>query len=317
MIGVDLRIHDEKMKKIYIKDIIESIGCINFIGEPNAPIIELIKLDESNNRADVLSWCSDKNSDKLCNVKAGTIICSSAALKKQLNSQVNWIIVDNPRLYFSRVVEQFFYQPPVRKGISKTAYIHQSSQIGTNCYIGEYVVIEENCLIGNNCEIGHHTVIHHGTSINDNVKIGCSNTIGGFGYGYEKDEQGQYLPIPHLGNVIINEQVEICNNSCIDRAALGSTTIGINVKISNLVHIGHGVTIGKNSLIIANAMIAGSTTIGENVWVSPSTSIINNTTIKNNAVLGLGAVVLKPVEENAVVVGNPARDIHQLNKSQD
>ncbi len=90
-----------------------------------------------------------------------------------------------------------------------------------------------------------------------------------------KNEEGKYSIIPHMGNVVIKNQVEIGNNTCIDRAVLGSTIINENVKIDNLVHISHGVSLGANSLIIANTMIAGSSIIGENVWVSPSSSILN------------------------------------------
>ena len=294
---------------LLIKHIIDKLGCLEFIGDPQTPIKEVMQLNELNNRHDVLFWCNDKNIHKLSNISFGTVICSRAILSQERPYQCNLIIVDNPRLYFSRVVEFFFYSPVVREGISKSAVVHSSSVIGANCYIGENVVIEENCIIGDNCLIDHNTVLHHGTVLGEHVKIGCNNTIGGFGYGYEKNEQGEYKPIPHLGNVVIESNVEICNNTTIDRAALGSTLIGKNVKISNLVHIGHGVIIGQNSLIIANAMIAGSTVIGENVWISPSASIINKTTVGDNAVVGLSAVVIRPVENHSVVIGNPAKMI--------
>lgn len=298
---------------LLIKHIIEQLDCREFIGNVNASVAEIIQIHQSNNREDIICWCSDKNLELIDTVNKGTIICSSSALERTISPHCNYIIVDNPRLYFSRVVQKFFYNPPVRQGISKTAVIHPSSEIGSNCYIGDHTVIEENCIIGDNCIIGHNNVLHYGTIIKNNVTIGCNNTIGGFGYGYEKNEQGEYEPVPHLGNVVIEAHVEICNNSCIDRAAIGSTRIKRNVKISNLVHIGHGAVVGENSLIIANAMIAGSAVIGENVWISPSASIINKTTVGDNAIVGLSAVVLKPVKENTVVVGNPAKELPSKN----
>ena len=113
--------------------------------------------------------------------------------------------------------------------------------------------------------------------------------------------------MPHIGNVHLKENVEIGNNVCIDRAVMGSTLLSENVKVDNLVHIAHGVQIGKNSLIIANSMIAGSVVIGDNVWVSPSASIRQKLIVENDALVGMGAVVVKNVTESSVVAGNPAK----------
>jgi UDP-3-O-[3-hydroxymyristoyl] glucosamine N-acyltransferase len=150
-------------------------------------------------------------------------------------------------------------------------------------------------------------VLKYGTKIHDNAKIGANCTIGGVGFGYELDEEKKYVLLPHLGNVVLKSFVEIGNNTCIDRAVMGSTILEENVKVDNLVHIAHGVVIGKNSLIIANSMIAGSTKIGENVWVAPSVSILNKKTISDNSYIGMGAVVIKDVKENETIVGNPGK----------
>jgi UDP-3-O-[3-hydroxymyristoyl] glucosamine N-acyltransferase len=127
------------------------------------------------------------------------------------------------------------------------------------------------------------------------------------GFGYEKDEDGHYQVIPHIGGVLIEENVEIGNNTCIDRAVLGNTILKKNCKIDNLVHIAHGVIVGENSLVIAHAMVGGSTVIGDNVWVAPNAALINKITIGDNATIGLGAVVVKNVGENDTVIGNPAK----------
>jgi UDP-3-O-[3-hydroxymyristoyl] glucosamine N-acyltransferase len=114
---------------------------------------------------------------------------------------------------------------------------------------------------------------------------------------------------------VIEDGVEIGNNTTIDRAVLGSTFIRKNSKIDNLVHIAHGVEIGENSLIIANAMVAGSTSIGRNVWVAPSASIINKISVGDNSIIGMGAVVVRSVSEGQTIVGNPGKDIASLKKS--
>ena len=127
------------------------------------------------------------------------------------------------------------------------------------------------------------------------------------GFGYEKNEKGEYKAIKHVGYVVIEKDAEIANNVVIDRATLGVTVIGENVKIDNLVHISHNVRIGKNCMILANSMLAGSVTIGENSWIAPSASILNQKKIGSNVMVGMGAVVLKDVENDIVVVGNPSR----------
>lgn len=296
------------MKKIKISDILEVVKTINFIGNRDLDIFQLI--DFQNDLPDSphqLFWSNEKNAYKLNGLHAGTAIVSEATFINLKNDKLNFIIVDKPRLAFKQILDTFFVSKEKPAFICASAKIDQSVKYNNSVYIGENVVIEENCEIGENTFIGNNTVIHANTIIKNNVKIGCNNTIGCIGFGYEKNEDGQWEAIPHIGNVIIHDNVEIGNNNCIDRAVLGSTLISKNVKIDNLVHIAHGVKIGENSLIIANAMIGGSTIIGENVWVGPSASVINKGVVKNNGFIGMSAVVVKPVEENTIVAGNPAK----------
>lgn len=287
-----------------LSEILSSIQDKQFYGNPDINIEGVINFDGQNANPAALMWVNDTNLPKANNLQCGTLICSQ--LPENDHPACNYIIVNNPRSVFREVLEKFF--KPARKiGISISAIIHPTTTLGKDVYIGEYVIIEENSIIGDNVSIGHHTVIMHGTVIKNNVTIGSNNTIGGVGFGYDKDPEGTYQLIPHLGNVHLEENVEIGNNTCIDRAVMGSTFLKENVKVDNLVHIAHGVQIGKNSLIIANSMVAGSAIIGENVWVAPSSSIINKCTVANNSLIGMGAVVIKPVNENEVIIGNPGK----------
>ncbi len=141
------------------------------------------------------------------------------------------------------------------------------------------------------------------------LKYGANCVIGAAGFGYERDENNIPVSMPHLGNVKIGEYVEIGSNVCIDRAVVGSTVIGDNVKIDNLTHVAHGAKIGKNTLIVAGAVIGGSVEIGENCFIGMNASIKNKVKIGNNVIIGAGAVVLKDVPDGEVWVGNPARQL--------
>ena len=140
-----------------------------------------------------------------------------------------------------------------------------------------------------------------------NVQIGDNCSIGNDGFQYIKDVDGSLIKFPHFGNVILEDDVEIANNTCIDRGALSNTIIRRGVKIDNLVHIAHNVEIGENTQVIALSMIEGSVKIGKNCWISPSSCIKNKIMIGDNVIIGMGAVVIKDVESNSVMIGNPAK----------
>jgi len=257
-----------------------------------------------------IGWVSDGNLSLLSNLNAGCVIVSHLKYNDAvlLNEKLCFLAVESPRKAFKLMLEKLFSQK------TEFGQIHPSAIFEENCFtdktqvfIGPNVVIEKGCEIGVRVEIGANTVVKSGTIIGDDCKIGSNNTIGGVGFGYELNDEGDYELIPHIGNVVLAKGVEIGNNVCIDRAVLGATFLDENVKVDNLVHIAHGVQIGKNSLIIANSMIAGSVQIGENVWVSPSASIRQKLHIGNRALVGMGAVVVKNIESDTIVAGNPAK----------
>ena len=296
-----------------IKEILNKIEYDNFKGNLNYKIDRVLPLDDVSEKSNAISWCSDINIDILENIKTDSVIIIGKSVEHKLKNNIQYISVDNPRRTFQKLLETFFVEKR-EVGISKTAIIDPSVKIGHNVYIGHNVVIEKNCIVGDNTVILHNTVIMSNTIIKNDVVIGSNNTIGGTGFGYEKNKHGEFELIPHIGNVLIENNVDIGNNTCIDRAVLGSTSIGENVKIDNLVHIAHGVVIEKNSVVIANSMVAGSVKIGQNSWIAPSSSILNKRNIGENALVGLGAVVTKNVEDYSIVAGNPAKLLRKMNQ---
>lgn len=290
-----------------IGEIAGAVQCIKLIGNPEQDVSGVIPLPPQNSDASLLFWCSEKNLPKLKGISRGNIICGESLQEADVVPGCNYVVVLNPRQAFQKVLASYFQEPCEIDGIATSAKISHSAKVNSTAIIGENVVLEAGVVVGARSIVGHNTVIKRRTIVGEAVVIGSNCSIGGVGFGYEKDEHGEYRLLPHIGNVIIEDGVEIGNNTAIDRAVLGSTIIKKNAKIDNLVHIAHGVEIGENSLIIANAMIAGSVSIGKNVWVAPSASVLNQKKVNDGAVIGMGAVVLKDVKDGETIIGNPGK----------
>ena len=287
-----------------------------FSGNIQNTIIGVVGIRESQGKdfSKHLGWINEKNAGHVTEaLNLGLLILSKTSYELLKDHKCNFLIVESPRLVFQKILKKYFSRKK-DAGIETSASIHSSVKISSGTYVGHNVVIEEGCSIGKDCEILHNTVIMQNTQIGDRVRIGSNCTIGNFGFGYEKNENEDYDLIEHLGNVVIKDDVHVHNNTCIDRGVLGETFIGENVKIDNLVHIAHGVHIERNSLIIANAMVAGSVHIGENSWIAPSTSIKNQLLISAGTLTGIGAVVLKDSEKNDILIGAPATTMEEYKK---
>lgn len=296
---------------IHISEILEFIDSYSYTGDKNIIIKEVKSLATIEGAENILSWCNDENLNQLRELESSAVVIVGENTPYSIQESKNCIIVQNPRRIFQEVLIKFFSKKRSPQ-ISPNAIIDSTSKVGKNAFIGNNVVVEENCEIGDNVTILHNTVVLHGTKIGNNVSIGANNTIGGTGFGYEKNTNGDFELIPHLGHVYIGDNVDIGNNTCIDRAVMGSTILEENVKIDNLVHIAHGVKVRRNAVVIANAMVAGSVEIGENSWIAPSVSVMNKKNIGKNSLVGLGAVVTKPVGDNVIVAGNPAKFIRSI-----
>lgn len=180
-------------------------------------------------------------------------------------------------------------------------------EIYASVQLGQHVVIEKDVVIGEGSVIGHHVVIRRGTQIGKYCHIQSGAVIGEDGYGFERDHQGVPLKMVHLGHVEIGDRVHIGANTTICRGTLGSTIIENDVKIDNLVHIAHNCHIKSRAMIIACAEISGGVVVEEDTWIAPNASVRQKLTIGTGSLVGLGAVVVKNVLANTVVLGNPAR----------
>jgi UDP-3-O-[3-hydroxymyristoyl] glucosamine N-acyltransferase len=307
----DLTMNVEDIVNYLASDVVAVIG--NNLGELNGvvPFSDCLVGDYKSK----ISWVNEKNAsvNKGKSIVVGLLLINETSSDLIDNSFGVKVVVSNPRLAFQKILAKWFSSRKAAM-IESSANIHPSVKMGEGCYVGHNVVIEEGCEVGLNCEILHNSVVLKSTIIGNNVRIGANCTIGNYGFGYELNDQNEYQLIEHLGNVVIHDNVELHNNTCIDRAVIGSTILRYNVKVDNLVHIAHGAIIEKNSLIIAHAMIAGSVRIGENTWVSPGALVKNKVAVGSNSLVGLGAVVLKDVSDNEVVIGNPSESINDYKK---
>ncbi len=190
--------------------------------------------------------------------------------------------------------------------------IGKNIKIGKNCKIGHNCIIESNVIIGSNCEIGNNVILKK-SIIGNNVKILDGAIVGKKGFGFFPNKN-KNLRYPHIGVVIIGDNVEIGCNNTIDRGSLSNTVIGDNTFIDNQVHIAHNVKIGKNCIITAQVGFAGSSIIGDNVQIGGQAGISGHLTIGNNARIGGGSGVIKNIPENSKVMGYPAKDIRSFLK---
>src|SRR5215467_2134247 len=232
----------------------------------------------------------------------------------------------NPYLDFARVLELFYQPPQYAPGIHSTAVIHDSAKIEPGAHIGPYVVIQEDVRIGTNAVVLAHAVIYRGVTIGENFfahshavvrefcRIGNNVilqngvVIGGDGFGFAKDENGHWRKIVQSGPTIVEDDVEIQANSCIDRASVGETRIARGAKIDNLVQVGHGSKVGEDTLLCAQVGLAGSTDVGKNVILAGQVGVAGHCTIGDGAIATAQSGIPNDIPAGAVVSGYPAID---------
>ena len=231
--------------------------------------------------------------------------------KGKTKTQSNVLIFgDNPRLDFARFLQTFF-TPKTSPSIAQTACIGRNISLGNDVRIGEYCVIGDDVVIGDRTEIRHHVILNARTIIGNDCLIKSNAVIGEEGFGFEKDENGIPIRIPHMGRVVIGKGVEIGAGSVIARGTIDNTWIDDNVKIDDQVFIAHNVRVGANCYIIACSEISGSARIGNGCWLGPNCSIMNGISIGERCIVGLGTVVIKSIPGNVVVAGSPARILRE------
>jgi len=266
--------------------------------------------------------------------KASAIIVKDD-FKPKSDLEPTLIMVSDPYTSFTILLEEYDKQINFEKeGIEEPSYVGENSKVGSNVYRGAFSYIGQNVTIGNNVKIhpqayigdevtiGDNTVIHAGVRVYPKCKIGSfciihsGAVIGSDGFGFAPQPDGSYKKIPQVGNVVIEDRVEIGANTVIDCATFESTIIRSGAKLDNLIQIAHNVEIGANTVIAAQVGISGSTKIGKNCVLAGQVGIAGHLKIADRVKIGAQAGIFKPVdEEGSVIIGSPAMDRLKFFKS--
>lgn len=301
-------------------------------GNPEIKVNTIAKIEEGHEGA--LSFLANPKYEHYIYTTKSSIVLVNKSFVPSQKIGATLIKVDNAYEAFASLLRLVDQARPRKTGIHPTAVIEATAKIGSDVYIGPYAYIGENAVIGDKCSIFPHVCIGDNTRIGSNsilnpgVKVyheciigtGCiihaGSVIGSDGFGFAPQSENEYMKIPQLGNVVLEDNVEIGANVTIDRATMGSTVIHKGVKLDNLIQIGHNVEIGENTVMAALTGISGSTKVGKNCMFGGQVGIAGHIRIANGTKIGAQAGILSEIkEENTAIIGSPAIDIRNFMKS--
>ena len=316
-----------KLKAQEVADLVD--GVVD--GDKESTITKLSKIESGDNKS--LSFLGNPKYNEYIYKSKASIVIVNKDLELKGPIKPTLIRVDDPNIAFSLLLDHFNNQNISKTGIDLNSSIHKSVNYGGNLFFGNFSIAEEgvdigdnvkiqsqvyigeNVKIGNNCIINPGVKIYRDTVIGNNCIIHSGSVIGSDGFGFNFDSKGNTLKVVHNGNVIIEDDVEIGSNCTIDRATLGSTIIKSGAKLDNLVQIAHNVVIGKNTCLAAQVGVAGSTTIGENCLIGGQAGIAGHLKIGDRVQMQAKSGVLKNIKSDSVIMGYPAINYMDYNKS--
>ena len=244
------------------------------------------------------------------------------------------IRVDDAYASFAKLLAFYDQMSQDKRGVSSLAFVSSTAKCGENLYLGEFAFVGENVTLGNNvkvypqvyvgdgCVIGDNTVLYPGVRLYRNTVVGqrciihAGAVIGADGFGFVPQEDGHYDKIPQVGNVMIDDDVEIGANTTIDRSTMGSTRVHKGVKLDNLIHLAHNVEIGENSALAAQVGVSGSTHLGKNCVVGGQSGFVGHLHIANGSKFGGQCGIMGSIkEENQEFMGTPIQPLRQYLKS--
>lgn len=303
-------------------------------GDPDVKVHSFGKIEEAGNGQ--LSFLANpKYEDYLYETKASLIIINHSL---ELKQPVSATLIRVPDAYSSfATLLQVYEQMKAGQltGIQQPAFVSETATIGNQVFIGAFCYVGKNVQLGNNVKlhpqvyvgdnvtIGDHTVLHPGVKvyhdcvIGKNVIIHAGSILGGDGFGFAPQNDGSYKKVPQIGNVVVEDGVEIGANCTIDRATIGSTIIHTGAKLDNLIQVAHNVEVGRNTVIAAQTGVSGSTKIGNSVMIGGQVGIVGHISIADGTRINAQSGVSKSIKTpNSTVTGSPAFDYTSTLRSQ-
>jgi UDP-3-O-[3-hydroxymyristoyl] glucosamine N-acyltransferase len=301
------------------------------VGNPNAEVFKLAKIEEGTEGS--LTFLANPKYLNYIYATEATITIVNHSFEPEQALKTTLIKVDDAYQAFSKLLEYYNQVKLMKSGIEQPSVISENVVYGENLYLGSFSYIGKNVSIGNNVKIypnsfigdnvtiGDNTILFAGVKIYSESVIGANCTmhsgaiIGSDGFGFAPTEEGTFIKIPQIGNVIMEDYVDVGASTTIDRATLGSTIIRKGVKLDNHIQIAHNVEIGENTVIAAQTGVAGSTKIGSNCMIGGQVGIAGHLTIGNNVRVQAQSGVGKNLTDGEVVQGSPAFNYSDYSKS--
>jgi len=304
------------------------------IGNPKVEVWEPAKIEEAK-QGSISFLGNPKYLPYVYTTNASILIVSKEFVpEKEISATL--LKVENPYSAFTMLLQEVQkFLSPRKTGIEEPCYFAPSVELNEDCYIGAFAYLGENVKIGkgaqiypnvylgDNVEIGENSVVYANVVVYKDCKVGkncilhAGAVVGSDGFGFAPQENGTYMKIPQMGNVIIEDEVEIGANVTIDRATMGSTYVRKGVKLDNLVHLAHNVEIGGNTVIAAQTGISGSTKLGENCVVGGQVGMVGHITLAKGTQIGAKAGMSKSVTtENTAWWGAPAQEYKKQLKTE-
>jgi UDP-3-O-[3-hydroxymyristoyl] glucosamine N-acyltransferase len=301
------------------------------IGNPKAEVFQLSKIEEGIPGS--LTFLANPKYNNYIYTTQATITIVNNSFVPDGKLETTLIKVEDAYLSFSKLLEFYDQSKKNKSGIEQPSSLSENVKYGANfylgcfSYIGENVVLGDNvkiypnCFVGDNVVIGDNVTIFAGAKVHSETRIGNNCTIhsgtviGADGFGFAPNEKGVFSKIPQIGNVIIEDNVDIGANTTIDRATLGSTIIRKGVKLDNQIQVAHNVEIGENTVIAAQTGIAGSTKIGKNGMIGGQVGIAGHLTIGNNVRVQAQSGIGRNVKDNEILQGSPTFGYNDFSKS--
>lgn len=295
------------------------------VGNPEEVVTDISRIEEG--KKGTLAFLANPKYEKYLYTTEASIILINKDFQITAPLKSTIIKVDNAYDAFTSLLELYSRMIPEKKGIEQPCFIDPTAKIGENAYIGAFAYIGAGVVIGQNTKIYPQTYVGDFTQIQDNTVIypgvriyhGCligssciihsGAVIGADGFGFVQQPDQQYRKIPQVGNVIIEDLVEIGSNVTIDRATMGSTIIRRGTKFDNLIQIGHNVEVGENSVIVSQAGVAGSTKVGKNCMIGGQVGLAGHLKIGDNVKIGAQSGVSNSLKDGETVLGSPALEV--------